>query len=64
MRTFPVCPRCEGRDVVPCDVMLEASDPSESFRASHECRRCHERFRWTAPAEPFNPPRLRGGATT
>lgn len=30
--------------------MQEASDHSESFTASHRCKKCHLPFRYTPPA--------------
>ena len=44
----PRCPHCEGRDLEPCDAVLDAGD--ETVRATHECRRCHTRFRYVPPA--------------
>ena len=41
------CPRCESTDLGPSVEWLEASDRSESFHATHECKRCHERFKFT-----------------
>ncbi len=43
----PRCPRCDGRDLEPCEAVLEASD--ETIDATHECKRCHTRFRYVPP---------------
>ena len=50
----PRCPRCESIEVADSSEMLEASD--ERFPATHQCKQCQTRFKWTAPATPFNPP--------
>lgn len=46
--TGPRCPRCDGTELEPCDVLLEASDRSESFFATHRCLapKCREPFRY------------------
>lgn len=43
------CPRCEGADLEECCELQEASDRSESFPASHRCKKCHAAFRYTPP---------------
>lgn len=58
----PRCTRCYGpTEVEPCDDWQEASDRSESFAATHRCKRCGEKFRYTPPDMPFNPIRLSPG---
>ncbi len=39
------CPRCESIDLEPCSEMLYASD--ELVQSTHECTKCHTRFRRT-----------------
>ena len=53
----PRCPRCDGLDVEPCDVPVEASDRSDDYRANFRCKnpRCKDRapFRYTPPIPGF-----------
>jgi transcriptional regulator NrdR family protein len=46
----PRCPWCGSAEVKPCDEVQRAATREDSFRATHECIRCHGRFRHT-PAE-------------
>ncbi len=53
--TPPRCPRCERSEMEECCEMQEASDRTESFPASHRCKKCHFPFRYTPPAGELAP---------
>jgi hypothetical protein len=48
----PRCPRCGSTDCDPCDELVGHGD--EGFRATHECRGCHARFRVVPPQQDIN----------